>query len=269
MVQNSSQARNIFNGTRFMEQAREAFENRLYDIWAKFFDLSTSTLTSHGSSVMSAERLKNTGWVDVIRFDTHTIVQCDIVVYDLIANVVQDLIQKNESKYAVTRDDIQATLAPNQLVVDHILWLYYLYPADFKLYRDTLYTMRQLSEDDEDKLNALKSACTPEDISEGWVHVTDELCYGAFTGDKMIACGSMYDWRGFADPGVLVHPNYRRRGLGKAVVSAICQWVLDKGRIMTYRCGSTNHGSAGIAQSLGFTHYFEIEVFKVVNDHLD
>jgi len=82
----------------------------------------------------------------------------------------------------------------------------------------------------------------------------------------MVACASLYDWRGFGDPGVLVHPDYRKRGLGKAVVSPICQWVLNQGRVMNYRCGSRNTGSARIAKSLGFTQYFEIEVFKLVDN---
>jgi GNAT superfamily N-acetyltransferase len=180
-----------------------------------------------------------------------------------------DMLQINALRkgvgHGMTGAEMQSELLDKTLDYEYVELLFYLYPDDFKPYTQTEFEVRQLFEDDKDALDALKSACTPQDVDEGWVHVTDELCYGAFDGDKMVACATMFEWRGFADPGVLVHPAYRRRGLGKAVVSAICQWVLDHGRVMNYRCVSTNIGSAEVARSLGFTQYFEIEEFKVIN----
>ena len=249
-----------------MEQTREAFDERLYNIWATFLDDPTLTSTRTGSSIMSTKRLKDTGWVDVIQFGSTTVVQCDVAVQELVTKAVQDIVHAKDDTYAVTRDDIQDILSDLKMKVDEDLWLFYLYPPDFKYFDDIPYKIRQLSEPDKSALDALRSACTPADVDLGEVNVTDELAYGAFDGDKMVACASMYNWRGFADLGILVHPDYRQRGLGKAVVSSICRWMLDTEHVMIYRCISTNIGSARIAKSLGFTHYFHIEDFKVVDN---
>lgn len=61
----------------------------------------------------------------------------------------------------------------------------------------------------------------------------------------------MFEWRGFSDLGVLTDPAIRRQGTGKAVVSALCQRLLDSPRIVLYRYSLDNIASAGVAHSLG------------------
>lgn len=251
-----------------MESTRQSFENRLYDIWARYFECSPLMLRNGGLSIIPQEKLTGTGLVNLYQIGKRSIAYCDEGVREILIYMMQINALRNGSDKGMREAEIASELEQHNDITlehDHLEWLFYLYPDDFKPYKSPDYDVRQLSEADKGALDDLKSACTPDDVDEGWVHVTDELVYGAFDSDKMVACASLFDWRGFADPGVLVHPDYRRKGLGKAVVSPICQWVLDHGRVMNYRCDSMNLGSAGIAKSLGFTHYFSIEVFKLVN----
>ena len=252
-----------------MEHTREAFENRLYEIWSGYFECSLVNLKNKGLTIKPVEDLAGTGWVNLYRIGKQVIAYCDVELQKTLNDMMQIHALYKALEQGMTGAEIQSELMAKldkTLEYEHVEWLFYLYPADFKPYISPDFDLRQLSESDKDSLNTLKSACTTDEVDEGWVHVTDELAYGAFDGDKMVACASLFDWRGFGDPGVLVHPAYRQRGLGKAVVSPICKFVLDQGRVMDYRCDSRNTGSAGIAKNLGFTRYFEIEVFKLV-DH--
>jgi len=251
-----------------MGHTREAFEDNLYDIWARYFECPSEIFRDSGLTIQPQDNLLGTGMVNLYRIGKQLIARCDDNVQNTLIDMMQNTILRKGLEHGMTEADIQSEVMSQfdkTLEGEHLEWLFYLYPTDFKPYTSPDFDLRQLSATDKGSLDDLKSACTPDDVDEGWVHVTDELVYGAFDGDKMVACASLFDWRGFGDPGVLVHPKYRQKGLGKAVVSPICAFVLEQGRVMDYRCDAKNLGSAGIAKSLGFTRYFEIEVFKLVD----
>lgn len=247
-------------------ESREAFETDIYDIWADYFGLPAFFLKDGGSSVDGMEDLSGTNRVVLFKIGERSFAQCDVELNDLLADIMQKIAHRKGGEYGMTSADIQVELVGKHIEYDEIVKLFYLYAGDFKPYHSNNFKVRQLTQADATALEQLKSACSKKDVDEGFVNVADELAFGAFDGEKMVACASMFDWRGFADPGVLVHPDYRQRGLGKAVVSPICEWVLDKGRVMTYRCVTTNHGSSALAESLGFTHYFNIDYFKVIDN---
>jgi predicted GNAT family acetyltransferase len=61
--------------------------------------------------------------------------------------------------------------------------------------------------------------------------------------------------------GVDTHPDFRRRGFGKAVVSAMTEALLKQGRIPVYRCSEDNIASLRLAQSVGYETYAHIVQF--------
>lgn len=61
------------------------------------------------------------------------------------------------------------------------------------------------------------------------------------------------------DIGALTHSAFRRKGLGKAVVGALCAWAIENGYIAQYRYNVENTASARVAQSLNFKLYAEEE----------
>jgi predicted GNAT family acetyltransferase len=58
-----------------------------------------------------------------------------------------------------------------------------------------------------------------------------------------------------ADVAVLTHPLHRGCGFGGAVVSALCRWGLERGRLMRYAALASNPASLRLARSLGFRDY--------------
>ena len=121
------------------------------------------------------------------------------------------------------------------------------------------FTLRQLTPADAAAMALLHQACPPEDVDEGYVETDHEIAAGCFAGDRLVAAASGYIRAGFMDLGVLTHPAYRRLGLGKAAVAALCEWTLAREMISQYRCNVNNLGSHGVALGLNFRFYFRQE----------
>jgi predicted GNAT family acetyltransferase len=68
-----------------------------------------------------------------------------------------------------------------------------------------------------------------------------------------VACGAYAEWEGIlADVGVLVDPEWRRRGLGSLAASVAAHEALASGLTLQWRSDVSNKGSLAIARSLGF-----------------
>lgn len=69
-----------------------------------------------------------------------------------------------------------------------------------------------------------------------------------------IAASASYNWqtKTFAEVSVFTHPDYRRRGWGRSVVSAIVNNILANGRIPLYTASESNIPSRQLAERVGF-----------------
>lgn len=65
----------------------------------------------------------------------------------------------------------------------------------------------------------------------------------------------------FGEISVNTNPNYRRQGYGRSVVSAMCQYLLENGRIPLYLVAETNEASIQLAQNAGFVATGHHQVF--------
>jgi GNAT superfamily N-acetyltransferase len=59
----------------------------------------------------------------------------------------------------------------------------------------------------------------------------------------------------FYSVGVRTHPDHRRKGLGRAVVSAMLEHILSQGDIAVWQCAAANLPSIMMARSLGFKDF--------------
>lgn len=77
--------------------------------------------------------------------------------------------------------------------------------------------------------------------------------FGVWKKDKLVAYSSYRIFGdNICDAGVLVHPDYRGQGLGKAVVSTLCAYCIENSVVPMYRVFEENKGSIRIPEALGF-----------------
>ena len=103
----------------------------------------------------------------------------------------------------------------------------------------------------------LEAACPPDDVNE--VGLSDlEHRFTVMHVEEgrrtPVACGAYTEWEGIlAQMGVLVVPEWRRRGLGSLAASIAAHEALASGLTLQWRSDVSNTGSLAIARSLGFT----------------
>ena len=128
------------------------------------------------------------------------------------------------------------------------------------------FTLRQLDGGkDAELLTAYYATCTEAELDEADIDFDepDPIIFGLFDGDQMAAYASHRYWDDIlADIGVLIHPQYRSRGLGKAVVSVITDWCFQNNIVPMYRAFSDHRQSIRIAQSLGYKLFVSIDTLK-------
>jgi GNAT superfamily N-acetyltransferase len=77
-----------------------------------------------------------------------------------------------------------------------------------------------------------------------------------FAGSRITAAAGYRSWSPTAgDPCVLTHPEFRGRGLGSAVVSAVVERALAQGKVLLYQTLESNLGAVGVARKVGYEQY--------------
>lgn len=102
----------------------------------------------------------------------------------------------------------------------------------------------------------LESLCPPDDVNEVGLSDLDHR-FTIMRDDNgqsvPVACGAYTEWEGIlADMGVLVDPDWRRRGLGSLAASIAAHEALASGLTLQWRADVSNKGALAIARSLGF-----------------
>ena len=102
----------------------------------------------------------------------------------------------------------------------------------------------------------LEAACPPDDVNEVGLSDLEHRFTILHLEDGRrtpVACGAYTKWEGIlAHMGVLVAPEWRRRGLGSLVASIAAHEALTSGLTLQWRSDVSNKGSLAIARSLGF-----------------
>lgn len=221
---------------------------KIEQTWADYFKLPVERIRQPGTTL----DIRDQGEWQILWHVTncHTIVQAN----PQFAAVVQGILDQHPADYRMTQSDF-----PNQHEGDKF---YYMDQATFKPFT-AAYPVRKLSTTDQAAFDAFIANCPEDDVDTADVSIEHEAALGAFDGDRIIAVSSSYDWHGFTDLGVLSDPNYRGKGLGKAVVSALAQYCFEHDdRVICYRHDYENLGSQAIARGLNFTFYMTIELVK-------
>lgn len=103
----------------------------------------------------------------------------------------------------------------------------------------------------------LEGLCPPDDVNE--VHLSElENRYTILhevDGRRVpVACGAYGEWEGLlAQMGVLVHPEWRRGGLGTVAASIAAHEALAAGLTVQWRAEVSNTGAVALARQLGLS----------------
>lgn len=236
------------------------FEDSILAVWAAYFRCDLADFDRPGTQLVEWAEQRDSDWVYIWQIGERTFVRLGPQLTDLVQHVVARL----PPHTALRAADLISHLE-DDASLEYTVDLCYLQPDDFKLATSPDgFSRRQLSAADADAWAEMQAACTDDDLEEADVGLDHEAAFGCFQGRHLVALASMYTLRdGFADIGILTHPEFRGKGLGKAAVSAVCEWLLLNGRMPLYRYEVRNLGSAAIATGLGFKKYYVQESVKV------
>lgn len=234
----------------------QKFEKTIINNWAAHFNCTPTYIKKKGTSLQPDEKYTGKHTVVLWRIEQHTFALYDPELSDMMNEVTA----RHPADSTISGDNIIQMVGIDGIESHDIGLIHYLYPPDFPSYYPPQgYPVRKLSMIDIDQLSELHSNCTPEEVEDGYVEIDHEIAFGCFRNGELVAAASGYRMAGFMDIGVLTHLKFRRLGLGKAVVAALCNWSLKNAVIAQYRCNSDNAGSRGVAEALNFRLYYKSE----------
>jgi GNAT superfamily N-acetyltransferase len=235
---------------------KPTFEQTIYRNWASHFGQAAEITGQPGTTLIPEEKYRGDQEIALWHIGKHTFAQFDP---DL-ADVIQRAVAQFPVEMSLTADVLVSMLGAERIKERDKCLALYLHPDHLPQYAPSApYLVRPLTLADAGALILLKGFMTSEEVDEGYVEIDHRIAFGCFVGAQMVAAASGYEFAGFKDIGVLTHSAFRRKGLGKAVVGALCAWAIENGYIAQYRHDVTNTGSAQVAQSLNFKVYAEEE----------
>jgi GNAT superfamily N-acetyltransferase len=247
-----------------METGNE-FEQVVYGYWAKRFSYDREKFVHPGTLVIEEQELDGAGNLIIYYIDQMSIVR----IAPALATQVGLPDGFDGDSVSLTVNELETMVGKEcRVEVESTLLDCFLNPKDFKCFtaKGDFTTRRLYPENDNAYLHSLYDACTEEDLDEAEIYVDDPdpVIYGMFAEEQLVAYASHRYWNDvIADIGVLIHPNYRSRGLGKAVVSALCEWCIQNEVVPMYRVFSDHSHSLRIPQALGFKEMVTVETLKV------
>jgi GNAT superfamily N-acetyltransferase len=232
----------------------------VYGYWSRRFNCERETVTRPGTLVIKEDELAESGNVHLYRIDRLSILR---IAPSLAAKT--GLSEGYQSDLGALDVSKLQTLIPVELT--STLLDFYLDPKDFQCFTagDGLSTRQLGAENDKNTLLGLYQACTEADLDAAEVSLDepDPVIFGIFDGTQLVAYAGHRYWDDvIADIGVLIHPKYRSRGLGKAVVSALCEWCFRNDIVPMYRVFMSHPHSRRIPEALGFREWVIIETLK-------
>ena len=127
------------------------------------------------------------------------------------------------------------------------------------------FKIRILNEDDKNSYTEFKKETPSSDLKEGQVSIEDPIVVGCFDKEQLVSIASYWFWgKGLADIGVITHPDYRKKSIGKALISKLCNYGFELDRINVYRHNEKNIASHNLALTLNFEQKMVIETTKIL-----
>jgi RimJ/RimL family protein N-acetyltransferase len=211
-------------------------------------------------SVVGEAKRETTGFLSIWRARRHLIVRCAPADVPRLTGLA-----------STTLDDLEAEVAASGFERAGAGLLHVLHPTGLRRPEAPAgITVRRLDPSDPDDarhLGTLVAAVPAADAAEAEFDPAhpDRCLFGAFDDQgRLVGEAGHHRWADddrFADIGVLVHGDARRRGVGRTVVARLVERIFADGYLPLYACSRTNDGSRRVAGSLGFRLVAETVAF--------
>jgi GNAT superfamily N-acetyltransferase len=215
--------------------------------WAGFFGIPASDLNSAGVSVVAHVKLAGYCGAWFFRHDDRLIVSAPEgwLAY-LRENLEPDLVMDKSFLKKLFGQHFERSIGP--------AFHGSLEPADFRPVFSS--SVRALSDRDLQARVVFEKECGLEAWDDSGLDATTQFLVAHFENERIIAMAGLRIRADFAgDPCVLVHPDFRARGLGTLVVSAVIRLALLEDKMLLYQTLESNLGAVGLARKLGFRLY--------------
>ena len=244
----------------------------VFRYWASRFECDVSLFATPGSTVVPVEPMRNDGTLYLYRIDQHAVLRCDPLLARRISECLPDASSTLESSAA---RELFGSVFKHEGDHPH----FYLDAADFvPTSAPSNIHMRRLAAEEYALLDPFLEQCSETDVE--WADIERD------NHDPVIICGfdtSQHDsplvaYASFrtltnyggdpqygdqiGDVGVLIRPDCRSHGLGRAVVSAQSRWCLDHGVVPQYQVLATHEHSYRIPVALGYRPLLTVSAFS-------
>lgn len=196
--------------------------------------------------------------ISIFRFGNTAIVRAHPQPSQAVAQVLQEL----PTQRVIEPSDVLALPHVKASQPEPMDLFFYLDPAWFRPHGSE--AIRLLTAEDSGLMDDLHAAIAPH--QRWFVEIDHPIVFGSIVKQQLAAVAShfLFEEDRIAAPGVLTHPDFRRRGWGKAVSSTVVQWALEREWIVEWSTTHTNLGSRGIADGLGFREYATETELRIV-----
>jgi len=126
------------------------------------------------------------------------------------------------------------------------------------------YEIKHLDESYASQFKEFLGACSEEDIEQGQVSVEDEMPTGLVYKNKLVGVSSYWFWgESIADIGIIIHPEHRKKGLGKVLLYHQCLRGIEIHKINQYRYDIDNLASQELCKRAGFKELISLQVLQL------
>jgi GNAT superfamily N-acetyltransferase len=116
--------------------------------------------------------------------------------------------------------------------------------------------VRFIARSDAAAVDRFRAECGDDEWNNSGLDKVKQHMTAHFDGTRIVAMAGYRPWNNHAgDPCVLTHPEFRQRGCGTAVASAVVAATLEEGILLLYQTLESNRGAVRTALNLGYEQY--------------
>ncbi len=229
--------------------------------WSIFYKCSIQDFEKSGTQLNPVMGSDDDSILDLITINERAFLEYSPVRQ----NIIDSVLEKLPPDISLSIDLLRDTLGEDNILVYGADSISYLLPELFVPHPVTTeYEIKQLKIEDAELLEEMYENCDENEIDSAKVEINHPVIFGILHNEKLVAASSFIYWgKDIADIGVIVHPQFREKGLGKAVVTALCQNGIESDKLLQFRNDVRNIGSGKIASSLGFKEFLTLETFEI------